>query len=54
MAEGVKRAEVWEDFDWVVWRLEVEDRQQLAGEDPDLDERTQETMTQLGLVRPIM
>ncbi|WP_146075787.1 hypothetical protein [Streptomyces sp. Ru62] len=47
MAQGMKRAEVWEDFDWVVWRLEAQDPQQLAGENPDLDERTQETMTQL-------
>ncbi|WP_406500194.1 hypothetical protein OG936_37560 [Streptomyces sp. NBC_00846] len=37
----------WQDFEWVVWRLEVQDPQQLAGEDPDLDERTQETMTEL-------
>ncbi|MEU5241635.1 hypothetical protein ACH4UR_35585 [Streptomyces lydicus] len=35
------------DFEWVVWRIEVQDPQQLAGEDPDLDERTEETMTQL-------
>ncbi|MGW3661324.1 hypothetical protein ACWD6R_39405 [Streptomyces sp. NPDC005151] len=37
----------FKDFEWVVWRLEVQDPQQLAGEDPDLDERTQETMTEL-------
>ncbi|MER5312758.1 hypothetical protein ABT034_33860 [Streptomyces sp. NPDC002773] len=35
------------DFEWVVWRLEVQDPSQLAGADPDLDERTQETMTEL-------
>ncbi|MFJ2136885.1 hypothetical protein ACIP4W_39315 [Streptomyces sp. NPDC088846] len=34
-------------FEWVVWRLEVKDPSQLAGEDPDLNERTQETMTEL-------
>jgi hypothetical protein len=32
----------WDDFEWVVWRLEVQDPQALAGEDPELDERTQE------------
>ncbi|MFG3310288.1 hypothetical protein [Streptomyces wuyuanensis] len=37
----------WTDFAWVVWRLEVKDPQQLAGEDPDLDGRTQEAMTEL-------
>ncbi|MFF3343671.1 hypothetical protein [Streptomyces flavidovirens] len=47
MAQDVKQAKHWEDFDWVVWKLEVQDPSQLAGEDPDLDERTQETMTQL-------
>ncbi|GGW84246.1 hypothetical protein GCM10010350_81230 [Streptomyces galilaeus] len=36
-----------DDFEWVVWRLEVQDPLQLAGEDPDLDKRTQETMTGL-------
>lgn len=35
------------DFEWVVWRLEVQDPHQLADEDPDLDERTQETMPEL-------
>ncbi|MFG2638707.1 hypothetical protein ACGFX8_33910 [Streptomyces sp. NPDC048362] len=47
VAQGVKQAKQWEDFDWVVWKLEVQDPKQLAGEDPDLDERTQETMKQL-------
>ncbi|MFF3128934.1 hypothetical protein ACFVRD_43415 [Streptomyces sp. NPDC057908] len=37
----------FEDFEWVVWRLEVQDPRRLAGEDPDLDERTQEPMTEL-------
>ncbi|MGI5262529.1 hypothetical protein [Streptomyces angustmyceticus] len=37
----------WNDFAWVVWRLEVQDPRQFAGENPDLDERTTETMTQL-------
>lgn len=31
----------------MVWRLEVQDPSQLAGEDPDPDERTQETMMEL-------
>ncbi|MEU2184576.1 hypothetical protein [Streptomyces thermolilacinus] len=31
----------------MVWKLEVQDPQHLADEDPDLDERTQETMTKL-------
>lgn len=30
----MKQAKLWEDFDWVVWKLEAQDRQQLAGEDP--------------------
>lgn len=30
----------WDDFAWVVWRLAVQDPSQLAGEEPDLDERT--------------
>ncbi|MEV6250627.1 hypothetical protein AB0M38_31270 [Streptomyces sp. NPDC051742] len=37
----------WSDFEWVVWRLEVQDPAQRAGEDPGLDERTKETMTEL-------
>ncbi|WP_138894524.1 hypothetical protein [Streptomyces chryseus] len=37
----------WSDFEWVVWRLEVRDPQRLAGEEPDLDERTKATMTEL-------
>ncbi|MEU6662075.1 hypothetical protein [Streptomyces sp. NPDC046821] len=31
----------------MVWRLEVQDPSQLAGEDPDLDERTKQMMTEL-------
>ncbi|MFB7411418.1 hypothetical protein ACFCZ2_29990 [Streptomyces sp. NPDC056202] len=37
----------WDDFEWVVWRLEAQDPHHLAGDDPHLDERTQETMTEL-------
>ncbi|PJN14659.1 hypothetical protein CG724_33845 [Streptomyces sp. CB02120-2] len=37
----------WNDFEWVVWRLEVRDPQRLAGEEPVLDERTRETLTEL-------
>ncbi|MFJ2153983.1 hypothetical protein ACIOHB_35150 [Streptomyces microflavus] len=37
----------WKDFAWVAWRLEVQDRSRVAGDDPDLDERTEETMTEL-------
>ncbi|MET7931324.1 hypothetical protein ABZT43_47355 [Streptomyces sp. NPDC005349] len=37
----------WKDFEWVVWRLEVQDPSRLAGEDPGLDERTKESMTEL-------
>ncbi|MFF4717590.1 hypothetical protein ACFY2V_40295 [Streptomyces eurythermus] len=47
MAQDAKQAKHWEDFDWVVWKLEVQDPQQLAGENPELDEQTKEAMTQL-------
>ncbi|MFJ6797051.1 hypothetical protein [Streptomyces sp. NPDC091268] len=46
MAQDVKRAKQWEDFDWVVWKLEVQDPSQLPARTPDLGERTQETMKQ--------
>jgi hypothetical protein len=39
-AEGRVRVRDLKDFEWVVWRLEAKDPQRLAGEDPDLDERT--------------
>ena len=41
------RVKDFKDFEWVVWRLEVQDPSRLAGEDPDLDERTRKTMTEL-------
>ncbi|MFJ4478783.1 hypothetical protein [Streptomyces xanthochromogenes] len=36
-------------FEWVVWRIEVQDPSRLAGEDPDLDERTKKAMTELAV-----
>ncbi|MFH8254217.1 hypothetical protein [Streptomyces roseolus] len=36
----------WNDFVWVVWRLEVQDPSQVAGQDPDLDDSTQKTRTE--------
>lgn len=47
VAQDAKQAKHWEDFDWVVWKLEAQDPSQLAGEDPGLDEQTKEAMTQL-------
>ena len=41
------RVKDFKDFEWVVWRIEVQDPSRLAGEDPDLDERTRETMMEL-------
>ncbi|THA36068.1 hypothetical protein E6R18_01540 [Streptomyces sp. A1277] len=37
----------WSDFEWVVWRLGVQDPQHLAGGGPGLAERTHATMTDL-------
>ncbi|MET9465922.1 hypothetical protein ABZY44_14180 [Streptomyces sp. NPDC006544] len=39
----------WNDFEWVVRRLEVRDPQRLSGEEPDLDECTKQTMTALAV-----
>ncbi|WP_347125962.1 hypothetical protein [Streptomyces sp. 21So2-11] len=44
---GGMRVTDWTDFEWVVWRLEVQDPQRLVGGEPDLEERTQEAMTEL-------
>lgn len=44
--EGADVAD-WNDFEWVVWRLEVKDPQRLAGEEPCLDERTKGSMQEL-------
>lgn len=41
------RVRDWKDFEWVVWSIEARDPLQLAGVNPDLDERTEETMTKL-------
>lgn len=30
----------WDEFEWVVWRINVDDPEQRAGQDPDLAERT--------------
>ncbi len=37
----------FDGFEWVVWRLEVQDPKHLAGEDPGLDERTRMALTEL-------
>jgi len=36
-----------QDLVWVVWRINVEDPVRLAGEEPDLAERTDQAMTEL-------
>jgi hypothetical protein len=37
----------WDEFEWVVWRINVDDPQQRAGHEPDLAERTKGPMTEL-------
>jgi hypothetical protein len=37
----------WDKFEWVVWRISVDDPQRRAGAKPDLAERTKQPMTEL-------
>ncbi|WP_328681832.1 hypothetical protein OG905_38450 [Streptomyces sp. NBC_00322] len=37
----------WDEFEWVVWRINVDDPEQRAGAEPDLAELTRQPMTDL-------